>query len=500
MRSSTASYSLEKWVRRLLLEALPIDELKAFARKVGRESDGKPFDIALNLAGIQWRVGSSLVWHFAEAFSIPLEFLPARTSRDDAMELVEPYTPTPPLFDYQQELASGLLRLLDKDERGACLVQLPTGAGKTRTAMAAITGMLTQRKPSHRTAGVLWLAHTEELCQQAIESFRSTWQTNGNSDMRIVRFWGDYNVKPLEMTGAVVFASYQKAVSLKGRSVEEFETFRKHFGVIVADEAHRALAPTVADLLAGLQDNSKVFLIGLTATPGRGEGQAKENRQLAELFDRRLLSAKHLGEDPIQTLQQRGILAKINHVDHATEVDVDLTDREQEQASFTSAIPTSVLNRLAKNKKRNELIASIVVNQIERGGTILVFACSVEHSKSLAAELALRGYRAAAIDCRMRRSLRRRTVNAFKDGEIDVLFNFGVLSTGFDAPNITAVLIARPTSSIVLYSQMIGRGLRGHKVGGTEDCLLIDLKDNFENFGDVGRVYSYFDQFWRSGP
>ena len=96
----------------------------------------------------------------------------------------------------------------------------------------------------------------------------------------------------------------------------------------------------------------------------------------------------------------------------------------------------------------------------------------------------------------MRRSLRRHIVNEFKNGSISVLFNYGVLSTGFDAPNINTVMIARPTTSIVLYSQMVGRGMRGRSVGGSEKCLLIDVKDNFENFGKPQDVYNFFDDFW----
>jgi len=57
-------------------------------------------------------------------------------------------------------------------------------------------------------------------------------------------------------------------------------------------------------------------------------------------------------------------------------------------------------------------------------------------------------------------------------------------------------VVARPTSSVVLYSQIIGRGLRGPKMGGAETCNLIDIKDNFLNFGGVEDVYSFFEDYW----
>ena len=66
----------------------------------------------------------------------------------------------------------------------------------------------------------------------------------------------------------------------------------------------------------------------------------------------------------------------------------------------------------------------------------------------------------------------------------------------FDYPNTDVVFISRPTKSVVLYSQMIGRGLRGPKIGGTEKCKIIDVKDHIEGFGDHEKVYNYFEEYW----
>ena len=81
-------------------------------------------------------------------------------------------------------------------------------------------------------------------------------------------------------------------------------------------------------------------------------------------------------------------------------------------------------------------------------------------------------------------------------GEIDVLLNFGVLSTGFDAPNVRTVVIARPTTSVILYSQMLGRGLQGPKMGGTAQCTLVDVRDHFGRFGDLSSLYLRFQPYW----
>ena len=79
---------------------------------------------------------------------------------------------------------------------------------------------------------------------------------------------------------------------------------------------------------------------------------------------------------------------------------------------------------------------------------------------------------------------------------IDIIINYEVLTTGFDSKNIRCVFITRPTKSIVLYSQMLGRGLRGPMMGGNENCQLIDVDDNLQAF-DNETAFSHFNDYWR---
>mgnify|MGYP002526223809 CR=1 FL=1 len=71
----------------------------------------------------------------------------------------------------------------------------------------------------------------------------------------------------------------------------------------------------------------------------------------------------------------------------------------------------------------------------------------------------------------------------FKTGKNNIIINYGILTTGFDSPMIESLFITRPTQSIVLYSQMIGRGLRGPEVGGTKECIVVDV------IGMVGSLF-----------
>ena len=93
---------------------------------------------------------------------------------------------------------------------------------------------------------------------------------------------------------------------------------------------------------------------------------------------------------------------------------------------------------------------------------------------------------------------RKKAIDDFKNKQcnVNIIINYDVLTTGFDSKNIKCVFITRPTKSIVLYSQMIGRGLRGPLMGGNEECLLIDIDDNLDSF-DNETAFIHFNDYWR---
>ena len=127
----------------------------------------------------------------------------------------------------------------------------------------------------------------------------------------------------------------------------------------------------------------------------------------------------------------------------------------------------------------------------------LVFCPSKNNALLLNTFLNEQGCKSAAITSDLEMGERQTKLQLFKDNKIQVITNFNVLTTGFDSPNIEVVIIARPTLSVVLYSQMIGRGLRGKEVGGTEEILLIDVDDNFNNMPNVFKAFTYFNNFFK---
>jgi superfamily II DNA or RNA helicase len=107
----------------------------------------------------------------------------------------------------------------------------------------------------------------------------------------------------------------------------------------------------------------------------------------------------------------------------------------------------------------------------------------------------LKGYRVEHVDGNTG-SYRKQIIDDFKNDKLQILCNYGVLSTGFDDPEIDVVFMARPTNSIVLYSQVIGRGLRGPLIGGTESCEIYTVLDNILDLPDNGEIYSYFNDYF----
>ena len=136
-----------------------------------------------------------------------------------------------------------------------------------------------------------------------------------------------------------------------------------------------------------------------------------------------------------------------------------------------------------------EKIYEITRNTPHARKSILLFACSVDHAKNISVILnACLNIKSHYVVGEMDRQDRLNAIKQFRSGELEVLCNYGVLTTGYDSPNIDCVIIARPTMSQLLYTQMIGRGLRGKKSGGTENCLVIDIRDDIQQYNTVEKL------------
>ena len=470
-------------VRSLLLNTLSEEEVNFLYDEVINRSHKNTFEKILTLSDKPINSSATYLKYFSDLLEIPEEFFPVKSQAIPVKEILYPISQYGALFDYQQEVKSKIVDFLSSSKK-ITMVQMPTGSGKTKTTVEAIcSSLVTDQK-----LNIIWLAHTEELCDQAVSAFDDFWMHNGNRNISLYRFWGsrDTTLTGRKNSNIIVF-SYNKFLNyIKRNSLDEFKDNKL---IIVIDEAHKALGPEINQVILKLKKINEVKIIGLTATPGRGGQSDIGNYELSRLFDKELIYAEKLTNDPIRYLQKRGILSEVKREILNTDLNLDI-EFGFSDLSFKS------LKKLSNNYDRNNIILDKITSEVSKDSQVLVFCCSVEHARQLSLESSLNGILSVAIDCNMSSSSRRSVINLFKDNKIKVIFNYGVLSTGFDAPGIDTVIIARPTSSIVLYSQMIGRALRGPEVGGNETCKIIDVRDNFEDFGDLDEVYNNFNSYW----
>ena len=149
-------------------------------------------------------------------------------------------------------------------------------------------------------------------------------------------------------------------------------------------------------------------------------------------------------------------------------------------------------------QRRMAVFQHILPYCTDPANSVLYFGPSVLDAECMAFLLRQKGVVAEVVSGNTRDVTRRRLVQEFRAGRIRVLCNCEVLTTGFDAPRVSHVVMARPTVSTVLYEQMVGRGLRGRMFGGTDECLIVDCEDNYRsNKPELG--YERFRHIWKPG-
>lgn len=416
------------------------------------------------------------------------------------------------LHPYQKNLKDKAIQnLLNPTYTDKMLVHMPTGAGKTKTAMEIISDYLRCKSVLggfDNSVFIVWLAHSKELCDQALETFGYTWRLRGDYQMDVFKIYGDaeYSENILKSERAIVFMGFQKFNSLIRSSSPLQKNIKRRIlekvKLVVVDEAHKSLASTYEKAINLLTENAAgVQLIGLTATPGRSSSAGENsNNHLAQFFNSTKIGlVDDLGvpiSNPIEYLQNLNVLARIEREELITDIQVKISETAiKNLRMFGDDKLKEILNDLAVNPARNKLIIDKIKILIENNEATLIFACNVEHCIILQTLLKAEGIDSATILSSTAKVDRENSIKSFKNGELKILINYGVLTTGFDAPNLNALIIARPTTSIVLYSQMVGRALRGKLNKGHEINKLIDLKDNFL-MGSESQMFSFYDQIW----
>lgn len=426
--------------------------------------------------------------------------------RYEAMDLVAlrrqrlaPQNPFPHQTDALAKLTA-TYELPPVTSRGALLV-LPTGAGKTYTAVK----WLGDHVIPHNMR-VLWLAQSFHLLDQASETF---WRQAARIspprqtlNMRLISSNPAHDkVSAIEPTDDVVIMTTQTAITAlnvapldeRGQPVstrfrEFLEACRGSGLFIVLDEAHHAPAYGCRNLLQKLREivpNS--CLLGLTATPTRTD--ERERGWLGKLFEQGVIY-----QASQTALIHQGILAQPVYIQKSTGRQYEVDDRMYERlVREHQDVPEEIVDRLVNDSARNDYIINEYISNRPKYGKTIIFADRWFQCEYFRKRLREKGVKADVVyshvdadpgsaEARNRRTSddNRRSLERFRKGEFDVLINVRMLTEGTDVPNVNTVFITRQTTSAILMTQMVGRALRGPKAGGTELANIVFFVDEWK--------------------
>ena len=389
------------------------------------------------------------------------------------------------LYEHQEEA----IRKLDAmDKRGPfrTLLVLPTGGGKTLTAAYWLL-----RNAVDQNKKILWLAHRHLLLEQAAEAFAR----NAYTDTMVNRTVFNYRIisgmhdKPvyIQKTDRILIASKDSMI----RSLDKLKNWLNGEEIyLVIDEAHHAVAKSYKKIIQYVADHTKSMkLLGLTATPFRTSED--EQGALKQVFTDDIVYKTDL-----DTLIKKGILATPTFIDCNT--NIQFTEHLGVQALKSienlDTLPENIANDIADNKERNRIIVEEYLHNYEKYGQTIVFALNKVHAIALNKRFNEKGkaygIRSEFIISEVQDMItgitisnadNERKIEAYRNGEIQVLINVNILTEGTDLPKTHTVFLTRPTVSTTLMTQMVGRALRGLKAGGTKEAYIVSFVDDWND-------------------
>jgi len=332
------------------------------------------------------------------------------------------------LRSYQKECIEAITDTFK--ETSSQLIQLPTGSGKT----IIFTSFLKQNPG----LTALITCPTKDLVHQIEGAFKLVYGADTSY------------LKHRIMTNASISIRYQRGTL----PLQQFD-------VLIVDEAHRSKSKIYAEFVDHFRKTRrKVKIFGLTATPERLDG-----KNLLDIFGRKSYSQTLFDLiDQGHLCDLLGYRVKTRHV-----IDV---------RNCSNGDLSSVELRKVDNESRNRIVLDTFLNHCQ-GKKTIIFCIDVAQSERLSASLQTYGVKSGCIHGGLSDSRRAALIKAFAKGEVQVLTNCQVLTEGFDEPSVQALILARPTKSKALYSQMVGRGVRNFP--GKAFCDVYDITDGGHN-------------------
>ncbi len=390
---------------------------------------------------------------------------------------------------------------LENDNRIAGVLVLPTGAGKTRVAVSWAID-----KAINDGYKILWIAHRHMLLEQAYNTFKKfSGLCNIKDILNIKIVSGKYNHSKIKDINFKIDDIVVISIgSMNNLLKNKFQTVSKL--LVIVDEAHHSIAPTYEHWI-GLTDYNnkngwfrqqleknnfdKLKILGLTATP-INTSEKKEEKLKAIYDDREALFKINTAD-----LMQKGILSQpiLNSIstNNIINIDANIIDGSTEKQK-----EESINQILAKDVKRNHYIVDTYKKYYKDGKT-LIFAINVEHAEILKAIFNENNINSEIISSHKHyKANNDKVIEIFRqnDSRLDVLININILTEGSDIPNIQNLFITRIIGSETLYTQMIGRALRGVQSGGTKTANIVTFEDNIRNFDILSLKDLFVENGW----
>jgi DNA repair protein RadD len=473
--------------RNCLIALLPLQKARELSARLGRTPKGDIYKDLMRAAE-----GAATIQAIKSFFGVP----ESRHVVSQQAAFMSTASPRYALFDHQNRAALQVEACLAVPPRKAVL-HMPTGSGKTRTAMHVISRHLS----NHSATVVAWFAQSSELLEQAASEFENAWQSLGNRSVSVTRFWGANQGDLSDVCDGLVVAGLAKMHALYARNPNALLQLADRTTLTVLDEAHQAVAPTYQHILEVMHGKRPINqLLGLTATPGRTWANVDEDRRLSDFFGKNKVSLTIPGYDnPVSYLIAEGYLANpvFKLVKVATQVRHALTTVSSE--TDLGDYPDTLVESYGRDSAYTLAIVNTVLELARQHDRIIVFAASVDHAKLVSSILSVRGVESSVVTGATPSPLRHRIISRFRAASpgVQVLCNYGVLTTGFDAPSISAAVIGRPTMSLVLYSQMVGRATRGPRAGGNVTAEIVTIVDpSLPGFGSVAEAFMNWEDVW----